>query len=99
MLFALLGQQIVLCDAELFHVGIAGKLDYLHPVKQRSGDGRCSVRRCDEKHIGKIIRHFKEVVPEGFVLLGGERFQKRRRRVATVVRAELVNLVKHHQGV
>ena len=39
------------------------------------------------------------MVAERVVLLRVEYFQKRRRGVAAVVRAELVNLVEHHHGV
>ena len=99
MLFALLGQQMLLCDLELFLVGIARELDDLHAVEQRARDGVKRVGRQDEEHIRQVDRDLHEVIAEVVVLLCVEHLQQRRRRVAAVIAAELIDLVEHHDGV
>ena len=99
VLFALLRQQMLLCDLELFLVGIARELDDLHAVEQRARDGVKRVGRQDEKHIRQVDRDLHEVIAEVVVLLCVEHLQQRRRRVAAVIAAELIDLVEHHDGV
>ena len=99
VLFALLRQQVLLCDLELFLVRIARELDDLHAVEQRARDGVKRVGRQDEKHIRQVDRDLHEVIAEVVVLLRIEHLQQRRRRVAAVIAAELIDLVEHHDGV
>ena len=51
-----------------------------------------------EENVGQIKRHFKEVVAEGCVLLGVKRFEQCSRRVAAIVRAELIYLSRTMTG-
>ena len=99
MLFPLLRDEVALCDLHLFLVGVAGKLDNLHPVQKRTRDGIKRVCGGDEKHFGQIEGYLKEVVAEAAVLLPVERLKQRSTRVSAVVGAELVYLVEHHEGV
>ena len=99
MLFTLLGDQVPLCDLELFLVGIAGQLDDLHAVQQGARDRRGGVRGGDEEDAGEIKRQFKEVVAEAGVLLPVQRLQKRRRGVSAVVGGQFVDLVEHHERI
>ena len=99
MALELLRAEMVFRDVELLLAGVAGKLDDLHAVAQRPGDCVEGVGRRDEEHVGKIERHLDEVVAEGVVLLRIEHLEKRRRRVAAVVVAELIHLVKQHERI
>ena len=49
--------------------------------------------------VGQIKRYAEIVIAETIVLLGVEHFKQRRRRVAAEVRANLVDLVEHDQGI
>ena len=53
----------------------------------------------DEEDLRKIERQIEIVIAESIVLLRIENLQQRRRRIAAVVVAELVNLVEHHDGI
>ena len=99
VLFALLRQQMLLCDLELFLIGIAREFNDLHTVEQRARDGVERVCRKDEKHVRQVDRDLHEVIPEVIVLLRVEHLEQRRGRVAAVVAAELVDLIEHHDGV
>ena len=78
VLFALLGQQVLLCDLQLFLVRIARELDDLHAVEQRARDGIEGVGRQDEKHIRQVDWDLHKVIPEVAVLLRVEHLQQRR---------------------
>ena len=95
----LLGDQVALGDLQLFLVGIARHLDDLHAVKERARDRVGGICGRDEEHTGEIERDLEEVVPEAAVLLAVKRLKKGGRRVAPIVRAELIDLVEHHQRV
>ena len=56
VLLDLLGQKVALGDLELFHARIAGKLNNIHTVQQRTRNGIQRVRGCDKQHIGQIKR-------------------------------------------
>ena len=99
MLFPLLRDEVLLCDLQLFFVGIAGKLDDLHAVEQGARDGGGSVCGGDEEHAGEVEGQLEEVIAEGAVLLPVQGLEQGRRRVAPVVGAQLVDLVQNHQGV
>ena len=73
MFLHLLWQQVILGDLQLFLIGIAGKLNDLHPVQQRPGDRIQRVGRGNEHHLRKVQRNFQEVIPEGVVLLAVQR--------------------------
>ncbi len=53
----------------------------------------------DEQHLRQIERHAQVIVAEGPVLLGVEHLEQRRGGIALDARAELVDLVEHHDAV
>ena len=87
--------QVLERDVNLFFLGVALQFDNLHAVAQRLGDRIEHVRGGDEQHLREIESHVQIVVAEGRVLLGIERFEQRRRRIATEVAPHLVNFVEH----
>ena len=99
VLFALLRDQVALCDLELFLVGVAVELDDLHAVEQGAWDRRGGVRGGDEEHTGQIKRQLEEVIAKAPVLLSVQSFEQGRCGVAAVVGGKLVDLVEHHQGI
>ena len=91
--------EVALRDMELLFLGIARKLDDLHPVKERPRDGVEDVRRTDEHHPREVEREVEIVVSERAVLRRIEHFEHRGRWVAAVVTAHFVDLVDHEHGV
>ena len=71
----------------------------LHAVLQRRRHGIEHVGRADEQHLRQIERHVEVVIAERVVLLRIERFKQRRRRIATEVAPQLVDLVEHDHRV
>ncbi len=57
------------------------------------------VRGRDEEDAGEVVGHGEVVVAEGEVLLRIEHLEQRRRRIAAVVGADLVDLVQHEDRV
>ena len=86
-------------DPELLLLGVARQLDHVHPVEQRRRDRLHLVRGADEENLREVERQVEIVVPERRVLLGVEHLEHRARRVAAVVRAELVDLVDQEHRV
>ena len=99
MLRHLLGQQVTLCDLNLFLVRIAAQLDDFHPIQQRPGNGVRGVGGGDEHNLGEIHRDLQEMVPEGAVLLAVQHLQQCRGRIAPVIAAQLVDLIQQHQRI
>ena len=99
MALALLGQQMLLGDLELLLIGIAGKLNDLHPVQQRPGDSIGGVGGGDEEYLREIEGHLQEVVPERTVLLPVQHLQQSGGRIAVDIGGQLVDLIQQQQGV
>src|SRR5699024_8595075 len=93
VLLQLLGEKMVLGNLQLFFIGIGRKLNNLHPVQQRRGDGGGGVGGGDEHTLAEVKGNFQVVVPEGAVLLGVQDLQQRRRGIAPVVAAQLVDFI------
>src|ERR1700674_3990069 len=91
--------QVLERDVNLLFLGVALKLDNLHAVAQRLGNGIEHVGGGDEQDFREIERHVQIVVAEGRVLLGIECFEQRRRRIATEVASNLVNFVEHEDRI
>ena len=53
----------------------------------------------EQRLLKEVDRNLHEVIAEVVVLLCVEHLQQRRRRVAAVIAAELIDLVEHHDGV
>ena len=92
-------EQIALCDLELFVLGVTGKLDDLHAVAHRAGNGVEHVGGRDEHDLREVEGHGEIVVAKGRVLLRVEHLEQRRRRIAVEAGAELVDLVEHHHRI
>ncbi len=86
-------------DGDLLVLGVAVERDKLHAVKQRAGDRVEHVGRGQEDHVGQVQVHVQVVVAERVVLRRVQHLEQRGRRVAPVVRADLVDLVQQHDGV
>ena len=99
VLFQLLRQQMALGNLQFLLVRIGSQLNDLHPVEQRAGDGVGRVGGGDEHAVRQIERHLDIVVAEAGILGGVQNLQQRRRRVALVIAAELVDLVEQQQRV
>lgn len=83
----------------VFLVSIAREGDDLHAVQQRAGYGIRRVGGGDEQHVGEVYRHLQVVVAEAAVLLRVQGLKQGGRGVASIVGAEFVYLVEHHDGV
>src|SRR5581483_8304195 len=57
------------------------------------------VRGRDEEYLRQVEGYVQVVIAEGGVLLGIERFQKSRRRIATKIAAYLVDFVQHEDRI
>ena len=90
---------MALRDPHLLILYIARQLNHLHTVAQRRGHGVPGIRRGDKQHLRQVKGQVEVVVGEGVILLGVKDFEHRRRRVAPVVVAELVNLVEQNDRV
>src|SRR5438034_7272034 len=99
VLLQLLRQEEARRDVHLLVLGVAGETDDLHPVAQRRDDRVLDVRRGDEDDLREVVGHLEVVVAERVVLLGVEHLEERRAWVAAEVRADLVDLVEHEDGV
>ena len=95
----LAGHEVALGDLELLLLGVAGELDDLHPVAQRTRHAVEVVGRADEHDLREVEGHVEVVVAEGRVLLGVEHLEHRRGGVAPPVGAHLVDLVDHEERV
>ena len=90
---------MLLCDRELLIRCVARERNDLHPIEQRLRNRVCRVRRADEHDIREIIGHVHVVVGKCAVLLGIQHLKQCRRRIAVVGRADLVDLIEHHNRV
>jgi hypothetical protein len=79
-LLALLLDEILAGDFELFLLGVALQAEHFHAVLQRGRDGVHDVGRGDEEHLREVVVDVEVVILEGGVLLGVEDFKQRRGR-------------------
>ena len=82
VLLELLGDQVLLGDAQLLLQRVAVEVDDLHAVLEGRVDGLQLVGVGQEEHLTKINGHIQVVVPEGVVLLGVQHLQQSCARVA-----------------
>ena len=99
VLVHLLGDQVPARDRLLLLERVAGEADDLHAVEKRRLDRVEHVGRRDEEDLREVVGNGQVVVAEGEVLLRVEHLEQRRRGVAAVVGADLVDLVEHEDGV
>ena len=91
--------QILLRNLQLLAIAVTGKLDHLHTIAQRRWNRSELIRGADEKNLRKIEGQIEIVIGESVVLFRIENFEKRSRRIAAIIRAQLVNLVQHHHRI
>src|SRR5204862_519617 len=96
---SLLGDEVLRRDAGLLRVRGAGERQEFHPVAQRAWDGVERVAGGDEEDLREVERHAEIGVDEGVVLRRVQHLQQRRGRIAPPVRADLVDLVEHEDGI
>src|ERR1019366_3398169 len=86
-------------DVHLLFFGVTLQVDDLHAVAQRFRNRLQLVGRGNEEHLAQVERHVEVVIAERVVLFRIERLQQRRRRIATEVAADLIDLVEHEDRV
>ena len=99
VLFQLLGDQVLLGDADLFFQRVAAQVDHLHAVPKGRMDGFQLVGVGQEQHLGEVQGHVQVVVAEGMVLLGIQHLEQGGARIPPHVAPDLVHLVEHDHGV
>src|ERR1039458_2227887 len=97
--FDLPRNQVLERNVDFLFLGVTLQFDDLHAVAQGLGDRIEHVRGGDEQDFREIETHVQIVVAERRVLLGIERFEQRRRRIAAEVASHLVNFIEHEDGV
>jgi hypothetical protein len=94
-----LRDQELLRDLHLLELEIAREADHLHAVDQRTRDRVERVARRQEQDLREVEVDLEVVVLERVVLLRIEHLEERRRRIATEVHPELVDLVEEEHRV
>src|SRR5205085_4611372 len=79
--------------------GVARQTENFQTVLQRGRNGVQNIRRRNEEDFREVVLNVEVVILKRVVLFGVENFQKRRRRVAAEISAELVNLVEEDDRV
>jgi len=97
--FRLLRYKMLLSNIKLFLIRVTRQLNDFHSVKQGSGDSRSIVRRCDKHNLAQVKFKLDIAVNKRAVLFAVKSFKQCRRRVALVVRAELVDFVKQNDRI
>ena len=91
--------DVALGDLDLFLVAVAGEPEDFQAIEQGARDRVQAICRRDEEDLRQIERKIEVVVAERMVLSRVEDFQKRCRRIAAIIVAELVHLVEHHHRI
>src|SRR5581483_1353654 len=91
--------QVLERDMNLLFLRVSLKLDDLHAIAQRFGDGVEHVGGRDKQHLRQVERHVEIVVAKGGVLLGIERFEQSRTGIAAEVAADFVDFVEHEDRI
>ena len=86
-------------DRHLLVLGVAVDPDDLHPVEQGPRDRLGDVAGREEQHLGQVQVDLQVVVAERVVLGRIEDLEQRARRIASPIRADLVDLVQHEHRV
>src|SRR5579863_9413308 len=98
-LLALLLDEILARDLQLFKFGVALQAKDFHAVLQRRGNGVSHVGGGDEQDLGEVVINVEVVVLEGGVLFGVEDFEQSRGGIAAEVGRHLVHFVKQEDRV
>src|SRR3990172_9183077 len=86
-------------DSDLLFLDVSRELDDLQAVQQGRWNRAKGVGGGDEDHLGEIVGYLQLMIGEAVVLLGIKDLEQRRRRIAAEILPELVDLVKHEQGI
>ena len=84
---------MLLGDLHLLAFGVTREAQDFQAVLQRTGNRVEHVRGRDKEDFGEVVIDIQVMIVERVVLLGVEDFEQRRRRVAAVIRAELIDFV------
>src|SRR5438093_1974635 len=99
ILSQLAGNEVPLGDLELLALGVAGEVDGLQPIEQRSGDALQEVRGRNEQDLGEVERDPQVVISERVVLRRVQHLQQRRGRISLEGNAQLVDFVEEEDRV
>src|SRR5207244_10372466 len=91
--------EVPLGDLELLTLGVAGEVDGLEPIEERSGYALQEVRGRDEQYLGEVERHSKVMIRERVILRRVEHFQQGRRRISLEGDPQLVDFVEQEDRV
>src|SRR5207247_11309349 len=97
--FATTGDQVSSRSPNMHLLGVSLQINHFHAVPDRDWNHNEHIGFCNEENTRQIEGHDKVMVPEGNVLFGIENFKKCRCRVTAEIRAELVDIVKHEDGI
>src|SRR5215213_2295095 len=92
--FSLFRHEVSLRDLELFSLGVTGETKYLESILKRRWNRMQDVGSGDEKYFREIVFNVEIVILERMVLFRIEHFEQCRTRIATKVRAELIDFVE-----
>ena len=95
----LLGDQILPRDPDLLLVRVPDQRQDLHPISKRARNILERVGGGDEEHLRQVEGHAQVVVDEGVVLGGIQDLEQGGGWIAPPVRADLVDLVEHEDGI
>mmetsp|Transcript_685 Transcript_685/g.1580 ORF Transcript_685/g.1580 Transcript_685/m.1580 type:complete len:231 (-) Transcript_685:466-1158(-) len=98
-LFLRLRDQVLVCDGNLLFKDVASYSNNFHPVEQWTRNGVGHVRSADEEHVGEIHRDIQVVIAKIRVLFGIQDLEEGRGWIASVVPAELVDLINENDWV
>mmetsp|Transcript_38692 Transcript_38692/g.125550 ORF Transcript_38692/g.125550 Transcript_38692/m.125550 type:complete len:804 (+) Transcript_38692:1439-3850(+) len=93
------GDEVLVRNLHLLVEDVPREAHHLHPVEQRAGDRAGVVGGAEEEDLGEVDGRVEVVVHEGRVLRRVEHLEQRRRGVALVAAAQLVDFVNEHHRV
>ena len=95
----LLGHQEAARDLHLVGFQVARQPDDLHAIHQRSRNRVETIRGAQEHDLRQVEIDLEVMVVEGVVLFGIEHLEQRRRGIAAIVGAQLVDFIEQEHGV
>src|SRR5579862_4684363 len=99
VLFNLPGNEISIRNMQLLFLAVALQFDDLHTIAQRLGNWIEHVRGRNEQHLRQIKGHIEVVIAERRILLGIERFEQCRSRIAAEIAPHFVDFVEHENWI
>ncbi len=96
VLFHLARHQVAFGDLKFLGLGVAGQFDDFEAVAQGGVDRLKPIGSGDEEDARQIEGQIQVMIGEGVVLSGIEHLEKGGRRVATEIRADLVQFIQQN---